>query len=70
MKNVYLKHEHIMSWKYIFAKTEHWKIPLNCQICDHKDFNKLDLDSHIHFFMCQEDFKDIDNLEQHNLFEE
>ena len=49
---------------------EHWKNPLNCEICDYEAFNKLDFDSHIHCEKCQEDFKDIDHLEQHNLFEE
>ena len=49
---------------------EHWKNPLNCEICDYEAFNKLDFDSHIHCEKCQEDFKDMDHLEQHNLFEE
>ena len=49
---------------------EHWKSQLNCKMCDYKAFNQLDFDSHIYCEMCQEDFKDIDHLEQHNLFEE
>ena len=44
--------------------------PTYSQICDYEAFNQLDFDSHIHCEMCQEVFKDIDNLEQHNPFEE
>ena len=37
---------------------------------DYEAANQLDLNSHTHCEICQEDFPDMDNLEQHNLFED
>ena len=56
---------------YWYNRTlKHWTNPLNCKICDYGAMNKTDFDTHYHCEENQEEFKDEDHLEQHNLFEQ
>ena len=63
--------ESILDMHYCEDRTpKHWRNPLNCKICDYEATNKKDFELHYHCEKCQEDFKDEDHLDQHNLFEQ
>ena len=63
--------ECILEMHYCEDRTsKHWTNPLNCKICDCEATNKKDFELHYHYEKYQEDFKDKDHLDQHNLFEQ
>ena len=63
--------ESILDMHYCEDRTpKHWTNPLNCKICEYEAKNKKDFELHYSCEKCQEDFKDEDHLDQHNLSEQ